>query len=652
MTQRPRGLARWPVGNGQSRARRRKHRVACAAVATVLAETLLISATVAASSASASSVGVNPANYSAGSSAFRIGSTPWPGTVSYNPYNPDFVQFGNVALFGLAAFFDHNRPGSNPYYPELAQSWTLGPHSVTFNLQPNATWQDGTPFTSKDVITSLLVTGGEFNPVWADITSVTAPNLHTVVVNLQPWAVEQNVLLKLFQFYVVPNSQYGSLVPSGLEQDLLTYWKIYDTLNPTNTTLTNATNSPAGKAIDSVSTNIAKYNPPTLVGDGAYKLVSANVSGTLYEKWTGFWDAKAINAPFIEIYPMSVSTQFGSLETGRIEFQQDAQFTDPQVDQLDSSQYGRYIFIPSAVQQESLVLHLADYPLGILQVRQALEDAIDRTKLTELDMGGTLIQDPPTPAPDGINDFLADDYLTKAQIASLNPYSYNLAKAASLLESVGFKKKGGTWYTPKGNPWDLTISEQSSSAQFDTDGIVIADELKAFGINASSVLVDAGSYNDQQSAGNYAISEWYMDWQIGPPMADFAATFGEYPGVTPAWNYPVSYNGKTPYSGQVAIGFNPVSNVPGLGTVNISQVLNAEINEAPPSTWSKYTWDWARWFNQDLPFLPLYDNAFHEAYSMSRYTNFPPGSAKWLWTNLSDVSQPVVWMQNGYLTMK
>ena len=267
-------------------------------------------------------------------------------------------------------------------------------------------------------------------------------------------------------------------------------------------------------------------------------------------------------------------------------------------------------------------------------------------------MGGTLIQDPPTSAPDGINDFNAVNYLTKAQFASLNAYPYNPAKAASLLESVGFKKKGGTWYTPKGNAWDLTISEPAATAQFDTDGIVIADQLNAFGIHTSSVIVNQGTYNDQQGAGDYAISEWYMDWQLGPPMADFAATFGEYPGVFPTWNYPVSYNGKGKYNGPVAIGFNPISYVPGLGTVNISQALNAEINKAPPSTWAQYTWDWARWFNQNLPFLPLYNNAFHEAYSTPRYTNFPPNSAKWLWTQFGQVAQPVVWMQDGYLKLK
>ena len=89
-----------------------------------------------------------------------MGNVPWSSSISLNPYNPDFVTQGNLALFALAAFFDHARPGPNPYYPEMAKSWTLGPHSITFNLQPNATWQDGTPFTSKDVVTSLLVAGG------------------------------------------------------------------------------------------------------------------------------------------------------------------------------------------------------------------------------------------------------------------------------------------------------------------------------------------------------------------------------------------------------------------------------------------------------------------------------------------------------------
>jgi peptide/nickel transport system substrate-binding protein len=634
------------VGEGQRTVRRRRHRFASVAVAAILAETLVVSGSVTAVSASPVHSNSLP---SASSSAFREGFWPWGSTISLNPYSPDFVPFGNLALFGLAAFFDHNRPGANPYYPEIAQSWTVGNHQITFHLKQGATWQDGTPLTSTDVVNSMLVAGADFNPVWEDLTGVSAPNASTVVVDLQPWAIEQTVLLRLFQFYIVP-SAYAQMLPANSKQDVLTYWKLDNPLKPTTASLAAASNSAQGKAMSAFATTLAKYNPTTLVGNGAYKLVSATVSGVLYQKSSTFWDANKISAPWVEIYPMDLSTIYGSNLSGRIDFQQASQYTDPQVQALNSSEFGHYVFVPSPVQEESIVLHLADYPLGILQVRQALEYVIQRGRVTQLDMGGALEQNPPTPYPDGINDFESSQFLTPAQFKNLNPYNYNPAKAASLLESVGFKKKGGTWYTPKGSPFTFTISEPSANSQFDTDGIVVANQLKAFGIDASSVIVNQATYTDQQYAGDYMASENFMDWQIGTPMSDFAATFGSQ--ATPAFNYPVTWDGKGSFSGQVTIGYGPISNVPGLGTVNIAQELNNEINQAKPSTWGQLTYDWARWFNQNLPFLPMYNNAFHESYATSRYTNFPPLSAKWLWTNLSDVSQPVVWMQNGYLKLK
>ena len=629
--------------------RRRGRSVVASGVAAAMLAGSVTAATVG-TAATASAAGLQANGLpSASSSAFREPFWAWGSVVSLNPYSPDWNPLANMALFGLAAYFDHNRPGSNPYYPEIAKSWTVGAHSITFTLQPNAVWQDGSPLTSTDVVNSMLVAGGDFNPVWEDITGVSAPNPHTVTVTLQPWAIPQTALLRMFEFFIVPPAYY-SMLPPHFQGDILTYWKLDNPLHLTAKTEAAASNSPAGKAMSTFATNLVKYSPTTLDGNGAYKLVSANTSGILFQKSPTFWDASKITAPWVQIYPMNSSETYGANVSGRIDFQQITQYSDPQVTGLNHSQYGHYVFVPSPVQEESLLPHLADYPLGILQVRQALEYIIERSKVTELDMGGSLLQNPPTPYPDGINDFESKLYMTPAQFKTLNPYNYSPSKAASLLESVGFKKKGGSWYTPKGTKWSLTIDEPSANAQFDTDGIVVANQLKSFGINAQSVIVNQATYADQQYAGDYELSEQFADWEIGTPMSDFANTFA-WPAL-PSFNYPVGYDGKSKFTGQVTIGFPVISKVPGLGTVNIAQELNQEINTAPPSTWGKLTYDWARWFNQNLPFLPMYDNAFHEAYSTSRYTNFPPLSAKWLWTNLSDVGQTVVWMQNGYLKLK
>ena len=151
---------------------------------------------------------------------------------------------------------------------------------------------------------------------------------------------------------------------------------------------------------------MAKYNPPTLLGDGAYKLVSATVSGVLYEKWTAFWDAKAITAPWVEIYPMTWRPVRLHLRRAGSTSSRTRSSPTRRYQALNSSQYGHYVFIPPPYKQESLVLHLADYPLGILQVRQALEYVIQRDQADPARHGWRArSRTRRRRSPDGINDF-------------------------------------------------------------------------------------------------------------------------------------------------------------------------------------------------------------------------------------------------------
>lgn len=601
---------------------------------------------------SGSGAGVNPAKLPESSTAFRIGTTAWSPTFSNNPYSPSgTLQFYNLALLGLVYYADHARPGSDPYYPELATSWKLTKSAIIVHLRKSAKWQNGKPFTSADVVTSLLLAGADSNEIWAYITSVTAPNTHEVKLSLQPWAVAQNVFTDLIQVNILPASQYSYLVPPGLQHNLVTYWHDYNVLHPTPATLKAAGSSSADKAMSAVATKLLKFNPPTFLGDGPYKLIRQTTGGTLYEKWMGWWDAKSITVPWVNVLPMSAATQYGTNIAGDIEFQEDEQFTDPQVTKLEHTRYGHYVYIPSPVQQESLVFHFADYPFNLLAVRKAFAYLINRPKLVRLDEGGTLAQDPPAKHPDGINRQEAKLYLSAKQLDSLHAYAYSPARAAKLLESVGFKKNRGVWYTPKGKPFKFSIYEQGGYSQLDEDGIIIANMLKKFGIQVSTTDTSGATYYSQEVAGKYPVSENFMDWGFGSPIADFAATFGGS-----QWNYPISYNGVGPCgsacSAGIGIGIGPVANVPGLGRVNIAATLNTELQTAPPSDWAKYTWDWARWINGELPILPLYNNAFHESYSTSRYMSFPPNSASWLWTGMGGAAQPVMWQQMGYLKLK
>lgn len=585
---------------------------------------------------------------SATATAFRWGSYAWAASISNNPYSPTPAPDLNLALMGLGGVSDWGKPGSNPYEPEIAKSWDIAAHSITFHLQPNAKWQDGTPLTSKDVVTSFEVAGMDYNAVWAAMSKVQAPDSHTVVVDLQTWAVPQNVLLHLLQLNIVPAAEYGQFVAPKADEVLATYWKEYNILKPTAATIANAGNSAAGKTMGTFSGRLVKYNPKTLNGNGAYQLQSENISGVLYKKWDGWWDAAKITAPYVQILPMDVSTQYESVLSGSADFVDDTELNDVERTALMSSGHSHYTNIPSPVQQVSMVPNFNHYPFNLVQVRQALEYLINRPDIVKRDTAGTFVQTPPEATPDGINFYEASQFINSGQFAQLNHYNPDTNKAAQLLQSVGFKKVSGKWITPKGQPFSFTISEQSGVPYFDEDGLVVAGELKAFGIGVSVEDVDAATYGTKMLNGDFAMSETYMDWGQGSPMADFAASFGE--PANPAYNYPIAYSGKGPCN--CAIGIGPRADVPGLGNVNIAAELNREVNQDPPSKWAADTWDWAQWFNQNLPFLPIYNNAFHEVSSQQRYTDFPPDSAKWLWTGLTGVSQPVEWMQAGYLKLK
>lgn len=122
---------------------------------------------------------------------------------------------------------------------------------------------------------------------------------------------------------------------------------------------------------------------------------------------------------------MSSATEYGAILSGGISQEENSQFTDPQAAKLNASGIGHYGFIPTPVQQESLVFHFADYPFNLLAVRKALAYVIQRPKLAKLDMSGKIMQNPAATYPDGINQEEAKLYITPKQEREMNPYRYD-----------------------------------------------------------------------------------------------------------------------------------------------------------------------------------------------------------------------------------
>lgn len=615
----------------------------------LLCVTLVVAGCVSGQSASAE-VRESPSatTLSPSSSALREAANPWGSSVSYNPYSASgyFQFFTGYIQMHLADFSPV--PGKGPYggyFLELATGWQVSHSAITLDLRKTARWQNGTIFTSTDVVTSLLLAGADYNNAWTGIESVSPKGAHKVIVQLVKGAVGDNILTDILQVPIVPASEYGHLVPSGFQHDLVSYWKTYNPARPTRTSIAAATGSSAGKAIAAVAANLVKFEPSQLLGDGPYRLSAVNTTSVLFKKWPGWWGAKSIRVPSISFLATSGANAFGSILNGALDFQTGFQaFTDPEAERIDSTSGEKYIVNPGNYQEFIIMFHVKDYPFNLVGVRKAIAYLINRPRLAELDFGGSLLQQPPTKVPDGLVAPL-QRYLTAAEQKALNPYRYNPARATKILQGLGFTKKKGTWYTPKGKPFSFTIYMPAANPPIDNNGLAAAKMLDAFGIKASAAAIETTSFVTQQEQGAYAVSDYSFGLGPGSPLP--GNPIEDYYTIFETYNYPATYDGIGSCHCSPGIGIGPTVRVPGLGTVNISAALNEELTRAPAATWSQYAYDWARYVNQQLPFIQIQNNTYHKAYSSRRYTDWPPASDRRLWDNFGPA---LVFIQEaGYL---
>lgn len=134
-----------------------------------------------------------------------------------NNLDPDLgynvQEINAIGLFGEGLYEFRYGTGSKPE-PGLAESATTSANGLTwtFKLRPGLKFSNGSPLTSADVVATL--NRDRTNPanVWAffaqPMTSVTAPDASTVVVNLKQRYPYLPTILAESGFSILPASQY------------------------------------------------------------------------------------------------------------------------------------------------------------------------------------------------------------------------------------------------------------------------------------------------------------------------------------------------------------------------------------------------------------------------------------------------------------
>lgn len=563
----------------------------------------------------------------------------WGTSWSYNMYSPIDLGIGDGYVFQRLAEEDY--PSLTKFTPQLATSWAISGNKFTLHLRTGVNWQNGQPFTSKDVYDTILLDGANETAFWDDVAGVTAPNSSTVVITLRPGtppALFEDALFTLT--FIYPSSVYGSVITPSLEADEVAYYKEYAT------NVSAANKMPQYKAISAVFTKLEAL-PVTLAqyfGTGPFKLTAINTSAAKMVKWDGFYGASNIHVPAMTYYDNPNPAIYPQLFSGTADFS-NVYMPAPILERwLHTRDANMALTRAFGFQME---FNDARYPLNMTKVRQALAYVIPRKLMTDAAYGtssyaGGTVATPP----DGLPGYNNAQYLTPREVASLNPYNVNPARATSLLESVGFKKKGGEWYTPKGSQFTLTMYTNSGTTDITTSFESAAKALSAFGIKSSVVAEEGAELAEQVGKGDFQVAEG-LNGSVNP-LENFEYLLG------PDNNYPTLGN----YAGDRSMGFGPVANVPGLGKVNVPATIAKEYQTVGPGPeMDALSYDWARLVDQQVPYLWYATKVYQFPFSTLHYTDYPPLNSKHtsaLWDIIGEDMGPgiALAMEEGYIRPK
>lgn len=525
-----------------------------------------------------------------------------PQTYSYNPWNVNPAPLSDFVFLRLAV---QDYPSITKYEPELASSWDVSGQTITVHLAKQAKWQDGSKVTGKDLYDTVLLNGLNGAALWNDITDVKVVDDSTVAFTLRPGQpvalAEQDLLMNTL---VYPSSVYGKFVTPQVEKDVPAYYAQVKAGSK------GAASSPQQARNASVFQQLAAYDPKTVVGDGPYRLTAMTGAEAQLVKWDGFWLADKINVPKIKFTNNANEAIYPQLFSDNVDFT--GVYLPPPLLKRWKSTAGSNLALPPAFGYNA-VFNNALYPLNITAVRQALAYAMPRKDMisaafgTEKGSGGV-----PQQYLTGFSPQQNATYLTKDQLAQLNPYDNDTAKAASLLTGAGFTKKNGEWYTPKGVPFTLSFEANSSTSNVVTSFTAATKALTEFGIKSSVNATSGAQVSADLSNGNFQVIA--ANASGATPLLAVSALLHDQ-----------NFLGSGNYAGKRGLGFGPTADVPGLGTVNIADtIFNQSRSVGPGAKLNELSWDWAQLVNQQVPYIWYGTKSYQFSFSTNRYTDWPP----------------------------
>jgi len=437
-----------------------------------------------------------------------------PAVDNFNPYAGVLLHQRNSLHYTVNEALFYTNHMNNELVPWLAESMSYNDDftEVTIRLRDGASWSDGVPFTSADVVYTVemlraAAPGMLFSTVIAEwVAEATAPDDHTVVIRLTKpgprWAADFLATGQAGRFVVVPKH----------------IWEGQDAPNFANL-------------------DIDKGLP---IGTGPYRLVSATPSSVIYDRRDTWWaiDAGLVDAmpgPERIVYVPATSEAMPQL------------YASNQLDMGRSIQAGAFDAI--RFQNRGLVswntegpvwgapdgcvyalrFNTQAAPLDNVAVRRALSHALDRDQIVniayEQSMPKAVVPFSSYQGMLAYTDVLGD----RLDLAALD--KRDLDALAAEMQSAGYTRNAdGKWADADGKVLQLEMIVATG----DPSGPILAEQLNTAGFDLVLSVQQNNARTDAFMSGNYQIDvgphcgSLYDPWQT---LEHFHSKYAAEPGA-------------------------------------------------------------------------------------------------------------------------
>jgi peptide/nickel transport system substrate-binding protein len=481
-------------------------------------------------------------------------------TQNFSPFSPSPDPGTDGMVYETLLMFNQLDGSVQPW---LASSYQMSSDAktITFTIRQGVKWSDGEAFTPADVAFTFNMLkqypDADLGGLWAELNSVTVNGNNVVFTLKKP---DSSILWNLAgQTYIVPQHIFS---------------KIGDP---------------------------AKYINAKPVGTGPYTLDNFTPQLIAYKKNPNYWQPgkPQVNELHYVAYDSNQSVEL-DLDQGNLDWV--GLFTPNVQKTYVARDPAHYHYYAPSNSPTVLYMNLAKAPFNQLAVRQAILDSLDLQQMSTNAESG---YDPPA-SQTGLVLPNQQSYLAP-QYANLT-HTVDTAKAISLLKGAGFTQgANGIFKDSSGKQLSFNIDVVTGWTDWVAMAQIIAANLKAIGINATTNAIAQPSYVAALQNGNY-------DMGIGSIAA----------GPTPYYFFNELLNSKfTRPIGQAAA---PNANDERWMDSKTDTLLAQFAGSADPNVQKQAIQGLEQIMVNQVPAIPLVNASFLTEYSSKNFTGWPDQS--------------------------